>query len=266
MSMMTLLEKCNNLYRKLKCCHPIDNPLTCNCGRCWGNDFYTTDSYDCLKKLCYYTMNYGPAFASEIYHYLSESRILEQNFNNRRINILSLGCGFSPEVYAIEKYIEDFGLNIEYNYIGLDIEKRWSIIREEGYNRYYEIRDLLDGFTLENYDLVFICKVFSTMRRNNSGQSFIFINNLREQIKRMNEGSYLIFDDVNHVECGRDFFDRNVKDLFTECNYYYFPIERAYSNAYIQISNILNVFDYPENIAVIPSRNVFKTVIFEYRK
>ena len=176
MGMEALLEKCNELYDELDCCH--GNNSTCSCGDCWKSDFYAgPDSYNCLKKLCYYTMNYGPAYASEIYHYFDKSQIFEREFNNRAvINLLSLGCGFSPDAYAIEKYIDDNKLNIEYNYTGFDIEERWNEIRENANNKHYEVCDLLDGFSLREYDIIFICKVFSTIRRNNIERSITFLS------------------------------------------------------------------------------------------
>lgn len=264
--METLLEQCNGLYLELDCCH--GNNLLCSCGRCWEEDFYERpDSYNCLKKLCYYTINYGPAYASEIYHYLNKSQLLEREFTNITINVLSLGCGFSPDAYALEKYINDNNLDIDFNYTGLDIEERWNEIRENADNKYYEVRDLLDGFSLENYDIIFICKAFSTMRRNSIRRSNNFLNILSRQINMMAEGSYLIFDDVNHVRFGRDTFDRFVRDLFSDCTYYYFPLENAYRGTYYtRIDNIENVFDYPDDLEITPKAYVFKTIIFEYRK
>ena len=73
----------------------------------------------------------------------------------------------------------------------------------------------------------------------------------------MTEGSYLIFDDVNHVSFGRDVFDRSVRELFSDCTYYYFPLENAYRGTYIRIDNIENVFDYPEDLEITPKTYIF---------
>ncbi len=120
-------------------------------------------------------MNYGPAYASEIYHYLNKSELLENNFDGTEINILSLGCGFSPDAYALKKYIKDNCLDINFHYTGYDIENNWNIIRQDYDNIKYEIYDLLSGFSLENYDLIFMCKAFSTIKRNSTEQARKFL-------------------------------------------------------------------------------------------
>lgn len=74
-------------------------------------------------------MNYGPAYASEIYHYLAQSQILENNFNGHSLNVISLGCGFSPDLIALLKYINDRGLIITVRYLGLDNEALWNSLR-----------------------------------------------------------------------------------------------------------------------------------------
>jgi len=264
MSMELLLSKCNELYLTLPCCHGENS--NCSCSDCCQDGYYsTTDTYNCSKKLSYYTMNYGPAYASEIYHYLNKTNLLERQFDGTQINVLSLGCGFSPDAYGLEKYINDNDLNINFNYTGYDIEEEWDEIRENS-NRNYETRNLLAGFSLENYDLIFMCKVFSTIKRNNSEDAIEFLNILKPEIDRMRTGSYLIFDDVNHREFGRDLFDNSIKSLFSKSSHYYFALDNAYTGNYVRIDNIDNVFTYSENLAVSPKPYVNKSVIFEYRK
>ena len=100
--MRDLLNHSNTLYLGTACCH--DNPgRICNCYDCIRLGFFGGDeTYSCIKRLCYYTMNYGSAYVSEIYHFLSASQILENNFNDSTISILSLGCGFGPDYIAME--------------------------------------------------------------------------------------------------------------------------------------------------------------------
>ena len=119
--MQRILTLCDIIYNNTSCCHNDPNRV-CDCSVCLREGFYGgRDTYSCLKKLCYYTMSYGPACVSEIYHFLSFSRILEQHFNGRTINILSLGCGFGPDYVAAMKYIAEQHLNITVNYCGIDI-------------------------------------------------------------------------------------------------------------------------------------------------
>lgn len=154
MSIEKLLYKCRDLYNQLPCCHT--DRTNCNCRVCWHDEFFHSipETYDCLKKLCCYVLYYGPAYITEIYHYLNKSQLLEKNFDGRHIQVLSLGCGFGPDAYALEKYIEDNNLDISFTYTGYDVAEKWADIRENYPNRSFEVRDLLSGFSLENYDIM----------------------------------------------------------------------------------------------------------------
>ena len=128
--MQAVLSSSDRIYRAQSCCH--DDERECNCYNCLHMTFYSPtgpDTYNCLKKLCFYAMNYGPAYASEIYHYLAQSQILENNFNGHSLNVISLGCGFSPDLIALLKYINDRGLIITVRYLGLDNEALWNSLR-----------------------------------------------------------------------------------------------------------------------------------------
>ncbi|OPX42188.1 hypothetical protein CLHUN_39750 [Ruminiclostridium hungatei] len=265
MSIETLTGSCNDIFLASDCCH--DDGRICSCYDCLGEDYYSrADSYNCQKKLCYYTMNYGPAYASEIYHYLSASQLLEREFNGRSIRVLSLGCGFSPDAYALDRYIDDNNLNITFDYTGYDMEISWNGLREAYQNRDYETRNLLNGFSLAGYDIVFMCKVFSTIKRNDVNSGTALLNILKNEINKMNNGSYFIFNEVNHRDFGRDWFDSEIKNLFSRCTQFYFPIEKAYNGGYIPINNTGNIFEFPDNLAVYPKTYVNKSIIFEYRK
>ena len=133
MVMVSLLEKCNRHYKTQSCCHKDDRK--CSCYECLREDYYSRpDSYSCIKKLCYYVMNYEPAYASEIYHLLSKTRLLERRFIGSRIRILSIGCGVSPELYALDKYINEKEIDVSYIYLGIDCEKGWNSLREQKSN------------------------------------------------------------------------------------------------------------------------------------
>lgn len=264
--MQTILSLCDRIYKTQQCCH--DDGRKCYCYDCLHAGFFspTQDTYDCYKKLCFYVMNYGPAYASEIYHYLSESQILENNFNRRKsLSVISLGCGFSPDLIALKKYIRDRNLSIKLHYLGLDNAPLWSNLR----NRYscarYSVCDVLSGFDLSRFDLVFVNKLFSTLKKNKDDKNFLSI--LVQQVKtNLQAGSFLVFCDINHRDMGRDQFDLSVKGFFKVKNYYYFPVEKPYTGHYSPISHIGNVFQIPRGLTVLPKPDVTKAVIFEYRK
>lgn len=265
MCMTSLLKNCNSLYNKLPPCDGNNEDFSCD--DCCKQDYWDrSDTYSCLKKLCHYTLNYGPAYASEIYHYFEISQILENYFLGKNIKVLSLGCGFSPDAYALEKYIKDNNLNIKFNYIGYDAENKWEEIREQKEVRHYETRNLLSGFCLKNYDIIFMCKVFSTIKRNNNQNAINFLKILTKEIDNMKENSYFIFNDVNYKNFGRDLFDNSVKWHFSNVTRYYFPVNNAFTGDYKSIDNINNVFDFPSDLEITPKTFVNKSIIFEYRK
>lgn len=261
--MRELLLHSNNLFRHTPHCH---EDIDCYY-QCLQDSFYEgIDTYNCIRKLCCYVMNYGPAYASEIYHFLNKTKLLEREYNNCEIKILSLGCGFSPEIYALSKYITERDLNIGFSYVGFDNQEEWNELREPVYNSNYITHDLLDGFTLRDYDIVFICKVFSTIRKGNNDNEERFFDILETEIQQMKEGSHLIFNEVNHRDFGRDIFNRQISGLFSEVTRYYFPVENAYTGNYEPIQDIMNVFEYPDNLAYQPKDYVNKSVIFDYKK
>lgn len=211
--MKKILSICNDIYKVQPCCH--GDGRACNCYNCLRAGFYSEmpDTYECLKKLYYYVMNYGPAYASEIYHYLSKSQILENNFAGKSLRIISLGCGFSPDFIALVRYIDTNNLKIKLTYIGLDIEPSWNKLRVTDSRAQYFECDLLSGFDLTSYNLVFINKLYSTLKQNNNMKPFMDI--LIQQIKNtLPSNSFLVFNDINHLNMGRDKFDSSIKDLF----------------------------------------------------
>jgi hypothetical protein len=265
MGMKALLKKCNQIYTTLPRCDESDEYESCS--DCCTRDFYNRpDTYSCLKKLCYYTLNYGPAYSSEIYHYLGKSQLLENHFNGKNLEVLSLGCGFAPDVYALRKYIDDNNLDITYQYTGYDSEENWDQIRESYGNRHYETRDLLDGFSLQGYDLIFMCKAFSTIKRNDRENAQLFLRILKNEIREMQSGSYFIFNDINHINFGRDTFDNAIRSHFSESTHYYFAIDNAYTGDYIKINEIENVFSCPEGLCIQSKPEVTKSIVFEYGK
>lgn len=262
--MKKLLNMSDKKYNKLSHCGGENKDISCY--DCCFKDFYKRpDTYNCVKKLCFYILNYGPSYASEIYYYLKKSKLLEYGLGKKNITILSLGCGFSPDFYALKKYINNYNLDIKYQYIGYDKEKNWRKIRESRNNVHFQVMDLLDGFSLKDYDIIFMCKTFSTIKRNGYEGSFLKL--LIPELKKMKSGSYFIFDDINHYKFGRDDFDNAVKNYFSKVRYYYFAINEAYkADNYIAINDTENIFSCPDNLSVKPKPDVTKSVIFEYRK
>lgn len=263
--MRGLLRTCDQIYRTLPCCH--DDARDCRCYDCLRMSFYLPgpDTYNCMKKLCYYVMNYGPAYASEIYHYFSQSQILENNFNGKSLNIISLGCGFSPDLIALGKYISDHSLTIKVHYLGLDNEPLWNRLRINNPCAQYSLCDVITGFNLTGYDMVFINKLYSTLKKNNQDSQFLGLLSIQIQAA-LPPDSFLVFTDINHRAMGRDQFNAAMSRFFRLKNYYYFSVNNAYSDSFTAINQTQNIFFIPGGLVVSPMPDVTKAVIFEYRK
>ena len=263
--MIELLNRCNEIYGQTECCHGDPN-RTCYCMDCLQEGFYgNPDWYNCLKKLCSYTMNYGPCYTSEIYNYLQTDRLLENNYLNQEIKVLSLGCGFCPDWFGINKYIIDNNLPIIMNYTGIEEEPLWGHLRVGINNAYITCQSVLNGFSLSDFDIVIIDKLFSTLKANQTHQHFLQILLLEIQAS-LKTGAHLIFSDTNHQDKGRDEFDIAVSPCFTDCRRYKFNIGNAYGRSYQNIDLINNIIEYPQGLAFTPKPQVTKSVVFVYRR
>jgi SAM-dependent methyltransferase len=226
-----VLTKCLTNYQQMSCCHNDDR--ICDCYKCLQPGFYAggLDKYDCHKKMNFYVLKYGPSYISEIYHSLTTSQLLERFQDN--INILSLGCGFSPDYYAILKYILDNNLVLNFRYYGWDISQFWDSTRPPLENIVYQTMDILRPFSFANSQIIMVNKIFSTVYRHN--QYTIFLQNLISAITdTMEPNSILVFNDVNNYKTGRDKFDRCIAQLFNNVN-----VKRYYNSPYANWGNKL---------------------------
>ncbi|KFF65370.1 hypothetical protein SOV92_02860 [Pectobacterium brasiliense] len=257
---LNAMRDCNNEISSLECC---GDRSPCNCENSLTEDYYhRNDSYNCQKKMDTYVIKYGPSYISEIYHYLEVSQILTR-FRNSPLNIISLGCGFAPDYYAISKYNQDNQLNIQINYTGLDLSTFWNTARPNVQNCTFRQTNLTESFSLKDAHIVFICKSFSTMYKN--GMHAQFLQNLTSAINQdMSPGSILVFIDVNHIGLGRDVFDDNISSAISPINKYHF---KGYSELdWIIINNNNVIYNINQGLFVESIPNTNDTIIFEYRK
>jgi len=272
--MIEILNRCESLEAEYKNEAQRDNILcdgnninTPHCYECLSSGFYTNtkDTYDCPIKLSLYTINYGPIYVSEIYHFLKKSQLLENNFLDitRPIEIMSLGCGFGPDDIALTKYSNDEQLDIDFNYVGYDIESWWNTITNT--NALPIIYDVLNGFDCNNVDILFINKLFSTLKNHNlDGQ---FLTELQVALQSLPNGAFVIFNDINYWEMGRDDFNQfAIANSLEVIGKYYFNIEGAYSANYTEIPYIDNICEIPHNFTHSPKLTVNKSIFFLYQK
>jgi SAM-dependent methyltransferase len=264
-----VLSQCWNNYQQLPCCgcEQYRNYKICCCSFCLEKDFYKRpDEYECDKKMLFYVLNYGPIYVSDIYHYFEISHILDSL--SRNINILSLGCGFCPDYYALTKYIKDYNLNISFSFTGLDKADTWDKTRSQYPNIRYMQADLTNlnySLSFQNYDVIVLNKIFSTLYRHKTHGLFLqkIVNAI---IGSMSKDAILIFNDVNDNNySGRDEFNSAVSNLFDTVHKYYTAGYYEYCGGWIKIPETGLIYDkIPQcNISPLPST---KSVFFEYRK
>lgn len=286
--MVEILNRCDYLYNNYPDC--IDKNTNENkngdCLTCTQNNFrgMNNDSYDCLKKLCTYTMFYGPLYVNEIYNFLVQSNFLKilieenrkyiknnslygfniftQNINIPiQLNVMSLGCGFGPDDIALNKYRDNhLDWNVNFNYLGYDKEPLWNFITQN--NALPITADLLNGMNFQNVNILFINKLFSTLKKLSYHNDFL--NVFRDALEELPTGAFVVFNDINSDEKGRDVFDEFTKYNFLEVvNKYYFE---GYTGNYIKLGMNDIVTNFIDNPAIAHKTYLNKTVFFLYRK
>jgi hypothetical protein len=195
---------------------------------------------------------------------LEASQVLEKNFNGE-LRVLSLGCGFGPDYIALDKYNQGNNLHLKLKYWGYDREENWRRITDGVFKHIPNIKDILAGFELNNYHIIFLNKLFSTMVRNKTGRQFLdlLINEINDS---MSVGSVIVYNDVNNYKMGRDIIHAHLaKQLHVEGKYF-FNIGGAYTGDYTEIPNTNNICKIPNGISVPPMQTATKSVFFAYKK
>lgn len=258
------LTKCNDEFGKLPCPTQIDDCQTCF-DRCYyGNH---QDNYSCGKGCFYYAMHYAPAYISEIYHFLSISKVIEQIGKNNVI-VCSLGGGMGTDYCAIKQYISNNRLNINFNYVLFDKELQWqSIIKQYAPQLSISLVDLTENvIQFGDTDIVFVNKLFSTLVANDMADAFL--PKFFQSLQTLKTGAYVVFNDVNLRDRGRDRFDNSiVQNGFSAMGKFYFPIENAYTGNFTPINSTELIYDCSSlQLSCSIMNSVRKTVFFYYRK
>lgn len=285
--MIEILNRCNYLYNNLIDCEDkqTNEHKEGDCLTCTKKNFrrLDNDSYNCLKKLSTYTMFYGPLYVSEIYNFLVESSFLGDFINDQRnyikvnklygfnpfsenaiipiqLNIMSLGCGFGPDDIALNKYRNDYlDINVSYNYYGYDKEPLWNYITQT--NALPITYDLLEGMNFQNVNILFINKLISTLKNLRLLNDFFDV--FKDALEDLPIGAFVVFNDVNHYNEGRDDFENfAIRNNLQIINKYYFD---GHAGDYIHIPTSI-VPNTVGNLSVNYKGYPNQTIIFLYQK
>lgn len=190
-----------------------------------------------------------------------------ESLNVENINILSLGCGFYPDYYALSQYITDKNLAIFLDYNGIDNSSAWETTQITQPNIHIIQADVLQLYSFKNAHVIMVNKLFSTILRHKKGK--LFLSNLTNTINNtMDKNSVLIFNDVNHIDFGRDKFDNNISPLFLPENItrYYTSTSTYKESSWKKINQNHIVCPITSFSSVEPFTNIRQNVFFEYRK
>ena len=79
--------------------------------------------------------------------------------------------------------------------------------------------------------------------------------------------SFIVFNDINNRDRGRDTFDSEVNHLLKPVGKYYFKVDdKTHNEGYTEIESIYNICTVPDDLSVSPKSTATKTVFFLYEK
>lgn len=263
--MDALLRQCDQNLRTMPCCH--EDGRVCNCYTCLRGGFYgASDTYECEKRMNYYVLNYGPSYASEIFHCLGASQIIENHFLGKTMKVLSLGCGFAPDLLALERYITQNKLDVNVCFHGVDLSNAWQTARYSTATSRFSQGDVTQNLALAGMDIVFVVKLFSTLLENKRGKQFLdlFGKVVQSDLQR---GGIVIFNDVNHYKKGREVLHNAMKPLFSRIRQFYFSSAKwipPTNRVVIQQEKLF--FPIPSGLRISPKPEVSNAFFLECRK
>ena len=190
-----------------------------NCVNCLYSMFNDPESakqvYSCIPITFAYIFRYSNRYASEIYYIMNHFDLLSDFSSEQQINVLSIGCGPATEVIALECLSKEQGKNI--SYIGFDMNPVWNITQSI-------MKDVLKDFSsctvdfynmkltsncslLEHTHILILNYVVSDIYKHSDDPSVgvtAFLGEVQKMFERMPDNSYIIINDVNSYNMGRD--------------------------------------------------------------
>lgn len=243
------------------CSHPMSCPQ--NCEQCLEQIHFPARysngrlDYTCNNILNFYVCKYFHKYASEIEYALNSIDSLPYKDT---FNVLSLGCGASPDLAAFENYLHKNNFSIPVNYLGIDINSLWKdkhdfikkYFTSTSYSPEYIYTDAVevfkDHYTADKNVLIlqYLISHFYNTGKLTAVNDF-YKNLCLNVIKRMQPHSLIIINDVNSNRRGRDLFLR-FSDCLSKCG-----IKHKYSCRYFEY-NILN--DYQRYGIKYPNKDI----------
>lgn len=191
---------------------------------------YAMHRYSCIPITFAYIFRYSNRYASEIYYIMNYFRVLEQFSSNQNINVLSIGCDPATEVIALECLSKEQGKNISCT--GFDMNLVWHITQSI-------MKDVLKDFSsctvdfcnmeltsdnslIKNTNILILNYIVSDIYKHSDNPSSgvtDFLSEVQKMFERMPDNSYIIINDVNSCNMGRDEIEAWSQELPYEKSY-----------------------------------------------
>ncbi len=223
------------------------------------------DEYDCQKLIYYYTCRYSWKYCSEIMYALENTDLSKY----RTYTVLSLGCGPSPDLMALEQLNRADHKNILYS--GYDINPYWSNVHKEIRNYckqtdnmhcHYKIGDVIDilQYSAEGFANIVVLSYFLSSLPDSERSlkaSFLFDLIISKVIAfKGDEPVLVVINDIDHNTKVRDYFDffvSKVKQAGYQANiqkrHFGDRYGKDYGDGSIQYSSNANKFTIPNSIS-----------------
>ena len=244
-----LIEKCNDEYVRnateyicKECSHQIK--CTGNCAKCLDEVHFdrkngTRSDYDCKYLLDYYVCRYIYAYITEMKRAFNiiKPEICDLDY----INMLSIGCGPAPDLFAMIDFLEEIKVDKEIRYFGFDKNSMWGqihtwisdICKEDSRIRVkFEIDDVFDAFkkhSLGRANVLVMQYFLSHVCYNQKDDELeAFFDRLVDHvILNMEFPAYIIINDINHYMARNHFqiLERKIKQRGKrmKTHKYFFP-------------------------------------------
>ena len=187
-------EGCNTCKCYDSCIHPLHH--------------YNSNgkTYNCLNMAYNYVVKHFYRFASEIEYAFHIVYHAEQHNWKDNINVVSLGCGPSSELYGIINELQNQQSNLVVSYHGFDTNAIWQKIWNlnidicKQHNVTYTTDDMFAYYTEhsdEHIDILILNYLLSDVARNmQNEEKTAFLDKLAEFIDVM-DVQYVIFNDIS---------------------------------------------------------------------
>lgn len=198
-------EECQNCVNDKRC-------ESCNSCKCYDSCIHPLHqynsngkTYNCQNMAYNYVVKHFYRFASEIEYAFRIVYHTEQHNWKDNINVVSLGCGPSSELYGIINELQNQQSNLVVSYHGFDTNAIWQKIWNlnidicKQHNVTYTTDDMFAYYTEhsdEHIDILILNYLLSDVARNmQKEEKTAFLDKLAEFIDVM-DVQYVIFNDI----------------------------------------------------------------------